>query len=114
MWQMSKFDPTQETWAIEEHDNPEDGCLLVICAPGGTQLALFSAEMAEDEDEDIARARLASAAPDMARVLLELVDWDMRGDGRCFYCGLGVPGEGPEKHKPDCALDAALRKAGCR
>lgn len=71
-------------------------------------------------------ARLAAAAPDMARLLLELEwsgyepDW---GAGKCMSCGAIQPLEydaaartkdtSGGTHKPDCRLVAVLRKAGC-
>jgi hypothetical protein len=66
------------------------------------------------DDED--RARLASAAPDMVRVLLA-VEWE-GGDSFAFCpsCGGlrdGLSGE-PPGHRADRDLDAALRKAGVR
>jgi hypothetical protein len=80
------------------------------------------------------RAPLASAAPDMARVLLA-VEWsgkvDYVGDGgyECCPSCCGVApgferltdavddiarGRSVAGHKRDCVLDAALRKAGVR
>lgn len=66
-------------------------------------------------EDDTERFRLASAAPDMVRVLLavEWVDNNTDEPGRytrhCSACQEYFP-----KHAPDCALDAALRKAGVR
>jgi hypothetical protein len=57
---------------------------------------------------------LASAAPDMAHVLLE-VEWEgmVYGDSEpCCPTCLGKKVIGI--HEPGCALDAALRKAGVR
>lgn len=64
--------------------------------------------------EGVARAELAAAAPDMARVLLA-VEWAGRSsqggdDGMCPACDRWKE----RGHMPDCALDAALRKAGVR
>jgi hypothetical protein len=55
-------------------------------------------------------ARLVSAAPDMARVLLA-VEWIRGRDGEecCSSCDEIRP-----DHDEACALDAALRKAGVR
>lgn len=58
--------------------------------------------------DGVLRARLAAAAPDMACVLLA-VEWS--SESACPICQ-AYEYEG--KHKPDCALDAALRKAGVR
>ena len=107
---MEGMKPWEETWSEHElqlcgHDND---------APG-----------------DAERRRLASAAPDMARVLLA-VEFIECGDcvnpmrDVCPCCQSRTmlpkrPGEigqpydvHPGKHAPDCALDAALRKAGAR
>lgn len=63
-------------------------------------------EGTDDTEDERARARLAAAAPELARVLLA-VEFDAHG-GFCPSCrGLGY-------HKPECTLDAALRKAGVR
>lgn len=83
--------------------------------------------------EDQARAQLASAAPDMARVLLEVewcgsvnidIEWDSPA---CSSCGGVDPDQWTDDtvrrieregftvgHAPDCALEACLRKAGVR
>lgn len=53
------------------------------------------------------RARLVSAAPDMARSLVK-VEWGHEGVW-CSSCGGRRP-----RHSTDCELDAALRKAGLR
>jgi hypothetical protein len=58
-----------------------------------------------------ARARLAAAAPDLARALLA-VEWGSseRGHNACPACAAMGPGD----HCDGCQLDAALRKAGIR
>lgn len=62
-------------------------------------------------DERAARARLAAAAPDLARTLLS-VEWGHygheTGELECPVCWA----EKWEGHKPECALAAALVKAG--
>jgi len=98
------FDPTQETWRI----GTEDPTALNATVPGDPiehWIADFDDLRDDNAANDIARARLASAAPDMARVLLA-VEWKLRT--WCPSC------EEYEEHGPDCSLDAALRKAGCR
>lgn len=57
-------------------------------------------------EKDVARARLAACAPELARLVLQLSAWG------CPICER-TPGEG-EAHREDCALDALLRKAGIR
>lgn len=70
------------------------------------------------EGLDPERAKLAAAAPDLYRALLA-VQWSgwetFGGDGLescCPSCGALGTGSGVlEKHKYECALDAALKKA---
>lgn len=63
------------------------------------------------------RAQQAAAAPDMARVLLEL-EWTPHDESTdyCRMCGASKPdyGDAPGTHAVGCALDAALKKAGIR
>ncbi len=103
------FDPTQETWEAREEDNAN----LYL---GKTWIAGFGFADALHQN-DIARARLASAAPEMARVLLAL-EWTGVAHEElpaCIVCGYLPDLPNPEDgHKPDCALVAALRKAGLR
>lgn len=59
------------------------------------------------------RAQLASAAPDMGRVLLA-IEWsgcETFTDNECCPTCAATEREG---HTAGCALDAALRKAGIR
>ena len=61
-------------------------------------------------EADEANAKLAAAAPDMARALLA-IEWrgGVQGDsGMCPSCSVFAG----FSHAPNCALDAALRKAG--
>ena len=74
----------------------------------------------EDEPGELqgARACLAAAAPELVRALLA-VEWkgveDYDPVAACPACGGHPPlGNLPGRHEPDCALDAALRKAGVR
>jgi hypothetical protein len=66
---------------------------------------------------DTETAKLIAAAPDMARLLLEL-EWrggEMVGSGYEFaICCPSCGGEEEPGHRPDCKLLAALRKAGLR
>lgn len=107
---MSAFDPTQETW--RSIDEPEGALVLDTNRPiamfvdENHDLVARPAELAIDH----ARARLASAAPDMARVLLEL---DLTYT-TCRVCLLRRDGDSDKDHLPNCALDAALRKGGAR
>lgn len=94
--------------------------------PPGLVASTLSAYDAELSRVLEARERMASAAPDMARVLLA-VEWTNSDDeDMCPSCGGLNPAEeakrrwprhpdaGTVGHAPDCALDAALRKAGVR
>ena len=61
------------------------------------------------DDEDQRRARLASAAPEMARLLMEFAYLD----GDCDVCAWCADDEVTRgQHSNDCRLVAALRKAG--
>jgi hypothetical protein len=68
------------------------------------------------EEIDGHRAKLAAAAPELVRALLA-AEWG----GSCMSYGTHCPacheypwdnGGRGEVHKPDCVIDAALRKAG--
>jgi hypothetical protein len=69
-------------------------------------------------------ARLAACAPEMARMLLA-IEWNGheedsiergRNESTCPMCGALEMGEQGSfrAHRPDCAIDALLRKAGVR
>jgi hypothetical protein len=77
-------------------------------------------------EDSVARARLAAAAPEMARLLLSL-QWVDTSDGeyreRCPVCQnrtrlppdgrMGIPLQiHDDRHSDSCALVAVLRKAG--
>lgn len=102
---MSK--PHEETWI----DEGSDGTLLYRDEDGD------DIEFGNIPDPD--RARLAAAAPEMARLLLELAaKWVAEQNGgpcyfRCESCEFEVvkPGSA-ENHADDCRLVAVLRKAG--
>ena len=69
--------------------------------------------MGVTEEHNAAVATLAAAAPDLARALLA-VEWVDRN--WCIVCDGINPSDadGGQGHAPDCALAAALRKAGVR
>lgn len=104
----------EENWRLEHHD--ESGQYWYLSTPG-SPIRVYGYE---DEPEVKARARLASAAPEMARVLLA-VEWMPHPETELRFCP-SCDGEYPEDfpncldagHRPGCALDAALRKAGAR
>jgi hypothetical protein len=105
--------PWEERWA---HDGSAD-LRLVESGELTTSLASFDEDHARPGGGLLAhdRCELAAAAPDMARVLLA-IEWGghcMSYGHHCPSCG-AYPCDGEKGHKPDCALDAALRKAGVR
>lgn len=84
----------------EEHGMPPGSYAPVICRM-----------------DDAGRAKLAAAAPEMARALLA-IEWEgnIQDEAGCPECGALVrttmrPGK---VHLDDCSIDAALRKAGVR
>lgn len=92
--------PWEETWMVGPNGDDvgmplEHGRVTVAFGP-----------MAEDD------ARLAAAAPDLARALLA-VEWSgVSGYHRVPGCpSCGSP-QSSMKHDKHCELDAALRKAG--
>ncbi len=113
---MTTFDPTHETWHLSNDD--DDGYAdQTVVDDTGQWLAQYMVSLecpAEAVDavdaRCAARARLASAAPDMARMLLE-IEWASRDVAlECPKCRVRED----SGHGPNCALIAALRKAGLR
>jgi hypothetical protein len=109
---MGERDWWEQTWTADE-----EMVTPTVHLPGAchAEVRLYSPEFEASTDPiryDLARALAAS--PDMARVLLA-VEWSGRegrdNDVACPVCG---EWEAFGKHRPDCALDAALRKAGVR
>ena len=113
--------PWEETWATWEVNGRVAGIETSPRDSNGdsTGLLMVQPAMPHDVPGLAERIRVASAAPEMARLLIAL-----ERDGRidrfderiCVECGQNyeererAPGEG--RHLPDCALVAALRKAG--
>lgn len=101
--------PWEETWRWNGL-HPLD-----VFGPDGGDL-LFEGAVIRNDSDGPERAKLAAAAPEMARLLLELEWADPRNhwsdDGAnsngCCVCGEYKK----DGHKPDCALVAVLRKAG--
>jgi len=93
------FDPTEETWTARP-----SGEIWVRTKEYGSLQRGF-----DRGEAPYLRARLASAAPDMARVLLRLDT--LAKSERCPCCPYKQ--DSPE-HTEGCDLDAALRKAGVR
>lgn len=97
-----------ETWRVFDEPTPLAMGYVVraqVEEPSGLAGAWLPATSPE-------QARLASAAPDMARALLAC-EWAGRVvDG--VHCACPLCDNVAPDHLPDCALDAALRKAGIR
>lgn len=75
----------------------------------GIVAATFDTRKRYAPDEEVeARAKLAAAAPEMARLLLELEYVDGETWAFCPSCG------SRDEHASDCKLMAALRKAGVK
>lgn len=96
---MSDKKPWEETWralggGIVCGDMTPDSWSCAFWHPSGPI------------DERAARARLAAAAPDLARALLS-VEWEDYS-GRCPWCS-AIRGA---DHRADCERQSALKKAG--
>ncbi len=68
-------------------------------------IVVESGEVQTTDAEEIARARLVSCAPEMARLLLEAESWP-----DCRFCSSYEGGI----HKSDCRWLALMKKAGLR
>lgn len=121
---MSKV--IEETWVLEEHGN----MIMTPYASGGMYpIGSFPTSQSRSDLRLLERSRaaLASAAPEMARLLLA-AEWSgTRGWGPpcCPWCEGFAPDEQGEYgkytkvanntgHRSDCELLAVLRKAGLR
>ena len=110
---MSKV--LEETWYVHEDTAGEPD---VYRSPDPDTMARV---LASDGigPEDRARARLAAAAPDAIRLLME-AEWAGAGTGgdpsQCPWCGrepwTTTERLNPERHEKTCRLVAVLRKAG--
>lgn len=96
----------EETWVQTQ------SCCIRLATTVPT-IAWFAAEGSRDGDLDCDRARLAAAAPEMARLLLQL-EWTQGGVWDPAGCHVCLGGRDSGGHKPDCAYDALMRKAGVR
>lgn len=117
----------EETWRLDaEHPTTSGAEIVWEGSVGAGRSVQFGKECGptgeswhEANEQDVARARLASAAPDMARVLLE-IEWQYRERSDPPQCPVCL-GERPRDSKPwrgghveGCSLEAALIKAGVR
>ena len=106
--------PWEEEWTYEPPDQELPIALVEAEGwnyPFGNMNALPAGviELHSQETHN-ARARLAAAAPDMARVLLA-IEWEGHL-GLCPVCDGRRPECEGEGHRAGCAWVAALRKAG--
>lgn len=107
-----------ETWSVDHGDDLP--VALLSSGRPGVNAPLGIGSMAPPAyqpvgADDVARAQLAAAAPDLARALLK-VEWrgESRGCEVCVGCQVEAPYEPKpgEPHESDCFADAALTKAG--
>lgn len=96
--------PWEETWAVEREDLIADDGTRSLAPWWNVSRSATSLVGTEFREE---AAKLVAAAPDMARVLLD-IEWSAE-EGR--FCPSCLHGRG-EGHSDACALKAALMKAG--
>lgn len=105
--------PWEETWSAKLEDMAGYECLTdahVVRNERGLRVCDFDVPRHGPDTEEVARAKFVSAAPDMARLLLQVETVD---GGRFNYCPFcDWPGNGD--HKDDCAWVAVMKKAGIR
>lgn len=124
---MSEKPVWEETWDWDEekHDAFVDEVFIVF-GPGGGHSFGEWAEKGQLAEQTVARARLAAAAPEAIRLLLE-AEWSGGhqagiGDGTdpcCPWCDEEPPrhiyiGKMTGGHAHDCRLVAVLRPSGVR
>lgn len=100
---MSERKVLDETWELTRTDVENVGDWVLSMFTDDEDAPEFIADFPVEEE---ARARLAAAAPEMARLLVELERYEC-GQGKCGICRV-------RGHEPDCRLIAVLRKAGVR
>jgi hypothetical protein len=116
-----------ETWTYHRDGYVGDARELVKTPGNDAHFGYVNGDVyfRESDADDAARAKLASAGPEMARALLA-VEWSggnlshvPEAVAYCPDCG-AVPwieatsGRRVGNHEGDCVIDAALRKAGLR
>lgn len=116
--------PWEETWRAEIWTHDVGDPIWAIWTDAPREVVSVGVPFAEFDRNEPERAKLAAAAPEMARLLLEL-QWSGSSEGirseflpRCPVCSghrdnpfTGASGwEGG--HKSDCRLAEVLRKAG--
>ncbi len=104
--------PWEETWWFEATENGESYDVYEVQSSNGRVC-----ETRNQEPEDLANAKLLTAAPEMARMLLAL---ECSGSSHaaetpcCPECRAEWRLGRDFAHDPGCALDALLKKAGVR
>ena len=101
--------PWEETWTTDWASD----YTVTILRGDSYRVAQFNA----GGPEGVARARLAAAAPDMARLLLKLEWSDVDYDAAtyCPSCWASYPWKPSDLgHRDDCEWLAVMRKAGVR
>lgn len=108
-------------WDEEWEQQGEMGRCFVFEAgpkPDRTIVEVWPSGGGKDQAYEV--AKLAAAAPAMARLLLRLEWPEPASDSQpvvCHFCRREHPDEdrpGPEAHAPDCAWVAVMRAAGVR
>ena len=100
--------PWEEEWTWHDATYPNSGHSGYVAFPAG-RMAIQYDPANYSQSEGAARGRLAAAAPEMARMLLEL-EWISTYETiDCRICGGEKTAGG---HEPDCKLVAVLTKAG--
>lgn len=100
-----------KVWEEEWTFRTVEGHSGALCFPDGGEALVKYDPARYARGVGIQRGKLAAAAPELVRVLLAMY---MAHDD-CPSCRVPMSWTGPPKGcKPDCALDAALRKAGVR
>lgn len=113
---MSDEKVWEETWEADNSASSHSGVFIQFRnGVGGRVLAeTFNTPRFTGYAEPgvmLDRAKLAAAAPEMARLLLE-AQWASFGNyGSCSACPWCASENNP-RHEPDCELVAVLKKAG--
>lgn len=107
------MNPWEETWWLDAEQPQTSGAEVLwngsvsagVSVQFGKQCGPPGGGWWEASEDDIDRARLASAAPDMARLLIQI-----NALAKCYFCHADTEATG--FHKTDCRLVAMARKAG--
>lgn len=110
--------PIDETWKVDATPPLDTHGVELVFPDREIQFGSIEGPHGENwysaTDVDVARCRLASVAPDFARILLEFVNTK----DVCPWCASSGTEAIDDEHKascsPECEIDLALRKAGLR